>query len=80
MIEDNPAWQMCFTCYGSGMQDSLNGPVTCTECRGDCRIRVRDERGRFAKSPAPIVQAAAVFLVAYVGLYLFILGASTVTP
>lgn len=48
---DRTAYEPCSHCGGSGMQDYMNGPGDCSECRGDCYVRARDERGRFTTRP-----------------------------
>jgi len=49
------AYEVCWHCRGAGLQDSMYGPVACSECHGDCTIRCRDERGRFITKPVSAV-------------------------
>lgn len=42
-----PAYEVCFCCSGSGLQDGMHGPVSCSNCQGDGTIMKRDDRGRF---------------------------------
>lgn len=51
MSEERTAWEHCWKCRSSGLQDGMNGPVTCSECHGDIVVRVRDAQGRFATIP-----------------------------
>lgn len=41
------AYEVCWSCSGSGLQDGLHGPVSCYICRGNCTVRLRDNKGRF---------------------------------
>jgi DnaJ-class molecular chaperone len=49
--EERTAYEVCFGCRGSGLQDGIHGPVTCYLCHGDCVLRLRDEKGRFITKP-----------------------------
>lgn len=43
------AYETCFSCRGSGHELGMEGDIaTCHVCRGNCMVRVRDGRGRFA--------------------------------
>ena len=42
------AWESCRMCSASGLENGLNGPVNCSNCKGDTTIRIRDKKGRFA--------------------------------
>lgn len=42
------AYEVCWNCRGAGLQDGIYGPVTCSDCHGECVVRVRDGKGRFA--------------------------------
>lgn len=41
------AYVPCLACKGSGHEDGMWGISTCSECKGNCAVRDRDERGRF---------------------------------
>jgi DnaJ-class molecular chaperone len=42
-----PAYEVCWSCRGSGLQDGMHGLVSCWVCHGDGCVIKRDERGRF---------------------------------
>jgi DnaJ-class molecular chaperone len=48
---DRTAYEVCYKCRGAGMQDSIWEPTCCSVCNGNCVIRIRDARGRFATRP-----------------------------
>lgn len=50
-LTNNTAYERCWSCKGSGLQDGLDGPVDCWECHGNCVVRIRDDKGRFATKP-----------------------------
>jgi len=50
-MTEQTAYEPCSRCGGYGMVDAMNGPTDCPECRGDCFVRARDERGRFTTNP-----------------------------
>lgn len=41
------AYEICPACKGVGLQDGIDGPVMCYECKGECTVRLRDDKGRF---------------------------------
>jgi DnaJ-class molecular chaperone len=42
-------YETCFACRGSGCELGMEGDIAnCSHCKGQCVIRVRDSRGRFA--------------------------------
>jgi hypothetical protein len=42
-----PAYEVCYMCKGSGLQDGLYGPANCYVCRGDCYIIAGGAGGKF---------------------------------
>jgi len=49
--------QPCPACKTSGLEIALDGIVTCSTCRGECVVPIRDERGRFARSEDDTAEA-----------------------
>lgn len=45
-----PAYDTCYMCKGSGMQDYGAYIDTCYYCNGDCVLIARDSKGRFVKT------------------------------
>lgn len=43
-----PSWEPCRSCRGSGLQDSMYGPIDCSACSGTGMVRCRDDHGRFS--------------------------------
>lgn len=54
------AYETCPKCKGAGLEDGLYGPVTCSECHGNCTVRIRDSRGRFATKAVDYVKSGEV--------------------
>lgn len=54
------AYETCPNCRGSGMQDAMDGPVTCHTCHGDCVVRCRDEKGRYCADSSLLNWGAAL--------------------
>lgn len=54
------AYKTCWLCEGSGMGPRMNGDPdgNCWECKGDGVLRIRDEKGRFARSPVKMGEVA----------------------
>jgi len=47
-FESMPGYEVCPSCNGATVEDSLRGPVSCSSCRGQGWLPSRDDRGRFA--------------------------------
>lgn len=41
------AYGICWKCKGSGLQNGLYDVMTCSECHGNCTVRLRDNKGKF---------------------------------
>ena len=49
LMVEYTAWELCGSCNGSGISMGIWDIETCYWCKGDCVVRVRDEKGRFTK-------------------------------
>jgi DnaJ-class molecular chaperone len=50
------AYETCWNCGGSGMQDYGGHVGECSRCNGDTVLRARDGKGRFTTVPDSEVQ------------------------
>ena len=48
-MSDDTAYEACSRCRGYGMVQGLYDIEDCPECRGDCYVRARDNKGRFTR-------------------------------